>query len=244
VAGNPLQPAAAPVSVANSTAQAVAALAKGGSAAPSTDQQQGNPFPGYVQTYGPDGPPLTANQDNAIVAAANAMTSQQLSAAIYGSGVQTTGFQNSHATWASTTAQTISVMNDLKNQANDPFPSAAERQSADSALKGFSNSASMDEAYNNHTLVIQKATDVHGLDYQGVITYYGANNGNAPPNVAGGPESYNANFFLHNPDGKHHSLGGFGNGVMLYFTLLGNSGLDDQMLVSVEHRQLTLIGVH
>lgn len=164
---------------------------------------------------------LSTNQDIAIVKEANAMTSQQLSDAIYGSGVTVAGEANTIRTFADMMAMDRQTVSNLSQMAKDPTLSDAARQSASTAAQQIAAVASAEQtAYDNHTLVFQKASDVQGLDYQGTMTFTATDgNGNLPPQGAGVvDQSYNADFLLHNQDGKQHDMMDFGNGVQLFLT--------------------------
>lgn len=146
---------AARSAVAPATGQAVAALQAGGTGAAPDD--------GSSMKY------LTVAQSNAVIASNNAMTSAQISAALYsGDGLQ--GFEVGKRETMSTDAQ-LSMDNaqDFLDLANDPVAAAAvgrdpeELRTSAASLIAFNDS--MQKAFDDHTLVIQKLSDVPGLNF-------------------------------------------------------------------------------
>jgi hypothetical protein len=169
----------------------------------------------------------------------NEMTSQQISDALYsGQGIPVASGGGANATMADeinaltqgvayntqfalelATRQAAGAIDDdmaarlgLSNnsdaQVNKLIAFIQNQAAGDSA-----SAAGITAAFQNHTLTIQKATDVQGLDYS--ETVWGAAYGNGEG--GGGSNSYNQSFLNADADGKHHALIGIGD-VALYLT--------------------------
>lgn len=155
---------AAKSGVAPGTGQAMAALQAGGATVTPGDGARPT---GYT----------TVAQYNAQVAANNAMTSAQISAALY-SGIGIPGLDSGET---DTFATIIQVERDAAQNyvhlADDPAQVAALRVDADSLRAWASQTTayadSMQKAFDNHTLVIQKLSDVPGLNFTQRETFLG-----------------------------------------------------------------------
>jgi hypothetical protein len=123
----------------------------------------------------------------------NEMTSQRISDALYsGQGIPVTPTLGANATMAD-------ELNGLDLNATE-----------------IADAAGISTAFQNHTLTIQKATDVQGLDYS--ETMWGVAYGNG--GGGGISSSYSQAFLNADADGKRHLLesGSTGGNVMLYLT--------------------------
>lgn len=164
---------------------------------------------------------LSANQAIAVINDANSMMSQQLSDALYGAGLTDATLANTKVTFADIMANDQHEVAGLSQLANDPTLSDAARQSYSASSKQIAALASSEQAaYDNHTLVFEKASEVNGLDYQRGTLNVTATDGNPnlpPQGSTGVSSSYNTSFLLNNPDGKTHSIMNL-NGVDLYLT--------------------------
>jgi hypothetical protein len=179
-----------------------------------------------------------------VFLADNQMTSQQISDAIYsGQGIATTDPFGVNPTIADEiTALTQGAASDTQfasdltaweaaGKPNNAFAqlqtdlpnltdaqlSAVLRSAQNSAASESMAATGISAAFNNHTLTIQKATDVQGLDYNQTIDMTSEGN-EGTTNVS---QSYNKDFLKNaDADGKHHALDGVltGGNVTLYLT--------------------------
>jgi hypothetical protein len=169
----------------------------------------------------------------------NEMTSQQISDALYsGQGIPVASGGGANATMADeinaltqgvayntqfaselATRQAAGAIDDdmaarlgLSNnsdaQVNKLIAFIQNQAAGDSAL-----AAGITAAFQNHTLTIQKATDVQGLDYSETVWNSASGNGEG----GGGSNSYSQAFLNSDADGKHHALIGIAD-VALYLT--------------------------
>ena len=162
---------AAKSAVAPATGQAIAALQAGGANAASN---AGSAAPNS----------MTVAQSNALVASNNAMTSSQISAAFYsGGGLQETGTGVTE-TFANVVQAERNTAQIALNLANDPAAAAAAGQDPDSlrAMAAHTNAYadSMQKAFDSHTLVIQKLSDVSGLNFTERETFGGSSEDSQP----------------------------------------------------------------
>jgi hypothetical protein len=162
----------------------------------------------------------STDQDNSIIKQANALTSQQLSDAMYGSGLAVTGVAGQKTTFSDILAWQRQAAESDWQQANDPSLSEQVRKAAMvNANISTELSEDLQKAYDDHSLVFQKASDVAGLDFQGAVnavSYEGQ--GNKPPVGLVNDESYDTAFYSANADGKHHTMIDVGDGLMQYLT--------------------------
>ncbi len=128
----------------------------------------------------------------------NSMTSQQLSDAAYSQGLGLLNVTNPEdpATESFTTAVNDEI-------AGFHFMAAVGNDLAKSeASQNLDELSQIMDAYQNHTLTIQNAVDVQGLDYT-------SSNVTSIQNSSGtssGSTSWNKNFVSNNPDGQQHYL--------------------------------------
>ena len=163
----------------------------------------------------------TNSQKNATFTQVNNMSSEDLSAALYGKGItvpvgdgQTTFNFASVENWFSgivaSTNTTLSLSDSGLTDAEKQIASKNNDQLAKLAQ-------SLQTAFDNHTLVIQNAADVDGLQFEHTLTYNGDPNSTQYGSIDE-TESYNANYLWSSGhDGKQHDL--FTTGMAsLYFT--------------------------
>jgi hypothetical protein len=143
--------------VAAGTGQAISALQAGGAgAAPDT----GTSGPKY----------LTVAQANAMVASNNALTSAQISKALYGGGgLQSIDSVGQTDTFADIIQRERDAAQISLSLADDPAAAAAAGQDPASlredAARTNAYADSMQKAFDNHTLVIQRLSDIPSLKY-------------------------------------------------------------------------------
>ncbi len=158
--------------VAPGTGQAITALQAGGiDAASDTASSE----PRYT----------TVAQTNALVASNNAMTSAQISKALYsGKGFRAPGLIGATDTFATIVQRDRDAAQIALNLADDSAAAAAAGQDPDSlramAARTNAYADSMQKAFDNHTLSIQKMSDVPGLDYTQIEKFGGASPNSQP----------------------------------------------------------------
>lgn len=202
--------------VAAGTGHAISALQAGGTgAAPDT----GTTDPKY----------MTVAQANALVTSNNAMTSEQISKAFYsGKGLQDPGLGVTE-TFSTIVQMERDAAQTYLNWANDPASAPPVRPDPDSlrAMAAQTNAYadSMQKAFDNHTLVIQKMSDIQSLNYTEREVFGGPGPDSQPESGtwSGGYDKEAMNQFISQfKDGKH--LGGpFIGGVQLLMTLTDDS---------------------
>ncbi len=201
-------------SMSSTTSQALLRLKAGGSdgssADPSQSPESSLPLIGYRY--------YTTTQENALIKANNALTSDEVSEAMYGGGLSDTGQIGQRNTFASIIKDRQLDFDDVfQNIADDPSFSDAERQHAsDVVKKDIALISSLKTAYAKHDVIFQKASDVQGFDFHETATMLGDPDGLS--NVAHYTMSYNREFFDHNPDGKNHAMIQGAQGLQLYLT--------------------------
>ena len=201
---------AARSAVAPATGQAVAALQAGGTGAAPDD--------GSTTKY------LTLAQSNAVIESNNAMTSAQISATYYsGGGLPETG------TGEIETFATIMQMQRDRSQrvldlANDPAAAAAVGQDPDSlraeAAQLSAYADSMQKAFDDHTLVIQKTADIPGLNFTQREVMTGSRQDSQAEGMkwTGGYDQQAMRDYMSQFNGSQHVGGVFLSGVNLLFT--------------------------
>ena len=169
---------------------------------------------------------MSATQANAVVASVDAMTSDQISAALYsGAGLPAVGdiggpnatFSElvnrmlSDAAWKQNPIQTITGQNFGTAAVGDA--SLAAEGAHDATL-----AASMQKAFDNHTLVFQKASDVEGLNYHEVTTFK-SYDPSKPPNEVDNSALYDktalSNLLGTDRNGNTHVLATIGTVTMI-----------------------------
>lgn len=196
---------AAKSAVAPFTGQAIAALQAGGADAASDPQY------------------TTVAQANAVEASNNTMTSAQISAALYsGKGLTDPDDGLTRETFSSMLQMERNSAQVYLNMANDPAMVAATGIQPDqwraSAARVYAVSDSMQKAYDNHTLVIQKMSNVPGLNFDERVVYLG--DSDRRPSGAmwtGGFDRQAMNDLMTqlNKDGKHANSPTIGGVVLL-----------------------------
>ena len=164
---------AARSAVAAGTGQAITALQAGGTA-PDT----GTTDPKY----------LTVAQANAMVASNNAMSSAQISKALYnGGGLQSIDSVEQTDTFADIVQRERNAAQTYLSWVDNPSVAPPVRPDPDSlkAMAAQTNAYadSMQKAFDNHSLVIQKLSDIASLDYT-LRAKLGGSGPNSLPNSA------------------------------------------------------------
>ena len=194
---------------ASGTGQAIASLRAGGTDAAAEADTSDRRY-------------MTVDQANAMIASNDAMTSAQISAVLYrGGGLQGTDLiEGPKDTFASVIQRERDGAQSYLSQAEDPNGPIGGRDPADlriAAAEWNAHTDSMQRAFDNHTLVIQKLSDVPGLNYTGYETFSGVPD--QAPTSGGWTETYDEkamrDFMSQFTGGRHVGTPSVGGIIML-----------------------------
>ena len=165
---------------------------------------------------------MTVDQANAMIASNNAMTSAQISAVLYrGGGLPGRALIGGPKdTFASLIQRERDGAQLYLSQAEDPNGPSGGRDPADlrvAAAEWNAYTDSIQKAFDNHTLVIQKLSDVPGLNYTGYETFGGVPD--QAPTSGGWTETYDEkamrDFMSQFTGGRHVGTPSVGGIIML-----------------------------